>query len=205
MGERWSIGRCRIGNAVRHGLVVAQPSGNGQRASRLRAEVHFAKLIDVLEDGRELARDSIELRRIGLQMRELRDALNFGRVNLHEGKQKAEGRNGYRSLATSWSGSCLLLSSSFLTLPQPYGGKYLLVRRESSCFVFRVDLLAVHEDIEDAIPAFDELTLDLKLTLNLSRQTGGPGKVVSNDAVFDSNVHSLSDDTARTRIAVMLS
>jgi hypothetical protein len=51
------------------------------------------------------------------------------------------------------------------------------------------DLLTVDADVEDAAAAADELTVDTEFTLDLSRQTGGSGEVVSNAAVVDSDVH----------------
>jgi hypothetical protein len=59
------------------------------------------------------------------------------------------------------------------------------------------DALAVHIDVEDAARGADHLDLDAgKLLLQLSRQTGGSGLVVSDDAVFDPDVHG--------RLAVMV-
>lgn len=50
--------------------------------------------------------------------------------------------------------------------------------------------VAVHGHLEDSPRGLDQLGLDTgKLFLQLSRQTGGSGLVVSNDAVFDADVH----------------
>jgi hypothetical protein len=51
------------------------------------------------------------------------------------------------------------------------------------------DPLVVDGDDEDAAAAADDLRVDAQLSLDLSRQTGGSGEVVSNAAVIDSDVH----------------
>jgi len=56
---------------------------------------------------------------------------------------------------------------------------------------------AVHFDVEDAARGFDELDLRVrKGAADLGRQTGGPGFVVSNDAVFDGYAHVVNDSGA---------
>jgi len=57
--------------------------------------------------------------------------------------------------------------------------------------------LAVHLDLEDAAGGLDELDLRVrKGAADLGRQTGGPGFVVSNDAVFDGYTHVVNDSGA---------
>jgi hypothetical protein len=49
---------------------------------------------------------------------------------------------------------------------------------------------AVHCDLENATRGSHQLDLHIgKLPLQLSRQTGGSGLVVSDDAVFDADMH----------------
>ena len=60
---------------------------------------------------------------------------------------------------------------------------------EPALFLLREELPVVHAHDEDAARAADELTLVSEGSFDLGRQTGGPGKVVSNAAVIDSNVH----------------
>jgi hypothetical protein len=56
--------------------------------------------------------------------------------------------------------------------------------------VLREDPLVVGSHHEDASAAAHDFAVDAELLLDLSRQTGGSGKVVSNAAVVDSDVHS---------------
>lgn len=63
-------------------------------------------------------------------------------------------------------------------------------RRKPSLFPLGEQLLVVGGDDEDAAAAANELAVEAQFLLDLSRQTGGSGKVVSNAAVVDSNVHS---------------
>jgi hypothetical protein len=65
----------------------------------------------------------------------------------------------------------------------------LALCRKSPLILFGEELLIVGADDEDAAGAAHELGLDAELLPDLGRQTGGPGKVVSNAAVVDSNVH----------------
>ena len=51
--------------------------------------------------------------------------------------------------------------------------------------MFREDPLAVDGDVEDPAAAAHEMALDAQLFLDLSRQTGGSRKIVSNAAVID--------------------
>lgn len=52
----------------------------------------------------------------------------------------------------------------------------------------------VDEHIEDAAAAFDQVARYTHCLLDLGRQTGGPRKVVSTDAVMDLDLH---DGTSR--------
>lgn len=52
------------------------------------------------------------------------------------------------------------------------------------------DQLAVHRDLEQAAGGLDQLNFRLRVRLlQLSRQTGGSGLVVSNNAVLDCYMH----------------
>lgn len=51
------------------------------------------------------------------------------------------------------------------------------------------DPLIIRGDEEDPAAAAHDLAVDSELFLDLSRQTGGSGEVVSNAAVVDANVH----------------
>jgi hypothetical protein len=53
------------------------------------------------------------------------------------------------------------------------------------------------DDIEHAAAAADELRLDTEFLFDRGRQTGGPGKVVSNAAVFDRQVHVFLNRSAQ--------
>ena len=46
-------------------------------------------------------------------------------------------------------------------------------------------------DVEDPAVPFDQLCLDSQLLLDKSRQTGGPGIVVSDLAEFDGDLHGV--------------
>ena len=61
--------------------------------------------------------------------------------------------------------------------------------RKTAGLAFGEDLPVVGRNDEDAAAAADELGLEAGLLPDLGRQTGSPGKVVSNAAVVDSNVH----------------
>jgi hypothetical protein len=47
----------------------------------------------------------------------------------------------------------------------------------------------VDDDFEDPVPTLDEPSVGLKFALELGRQPGGAWLVVSNNAVFDADVH----------------
>jgi len=55
--------------------------------------------------------------------------------------------------------------------------------------VLREDECAVDLDLEDAVLALDQARVRSKLSLELGRQPGGTWLVVSNNAVFDRDVH----------------
>jgi hypothetical protein len=60
----------------------------------------------------------------------------------------------------------------------------------TSRFGFLVDGLSVAEDFEAAAPRRNHLQLRVGKTLaNLSRQTGSSRLVVSNNAIFDADLH----------------
>jgi len=57
--------------------------------------------------------------------------------------------------------------------------------------------LALHFDVEDPAGGLDELDLRVrKGAADLGRQTGGPGFVVSNDAVLNGYAHVVNDSGA---------
>jgi hypothetical protein len=57
---------------------------------------------------------------------------------------------------------------------------------------FLVDRNAIAQNFESTAPRWNQFDLRLgKPLTNFGRQTGGPGFVVSNDAVFDRDLHSL--------------
>ena len=54
-----------------------------------------------------------------------------------------------------------------------------------------VDRLAIAEDLEPSASRWDQLDLRVGKSLpDFDRQTGGPGLIVSNDAVFDRDSHA---------------
>jgi hypothetical protein len=55
--------------------------------------------------------------------------------------------------------------------------------------MLRVDQLPVERHVEDAAGALDELGVDVELLPEMSRQTGGLGRIVSRHAVLDRDVH----------------
>ena len=71
----------------------------------------------------------------------------------------------------------------------------LFLGRESSLVILREDLLVPDSDVEDSSAAADDRGVDLEFLLDLSRQTGGSGKVVSNAAVFDRDLHGRSSSS----------
>lgn len=68
----------------------------------------------------------------------------------------------------------------------------LLVLRESPDLVFGEDQSAVDLDVEDPVITGYELGLAVHGFLDLGRQTGGRGEVVSTPAVGDGDLHGMS-------------
>jgi hypothetical protein len=60
---------------------------------------------------------------------------------------------------------------------------------ESSGLVLRVDQLAIHDDVEDAIIAPDEFRLDAPGFLDFGHQPGGLREIVSSHTVGDGDLH----------------
>ena len=87
----------------------------------------------------------------------------------------------------------------------------LLLRGEALFIPLRENLLVVDEDVEHAAALADDLAVDSEGLLDLSRQTGSSGEVISNAAVVDSNVHRsplafyFPAGSVLTRMAVTLS
>src|SRR5262249_4002939 len=90
-----------------------------------------------------------------------------------------------RSLSTapSTSGS----SSAFRHSAQ--GLQYLFAVGKAARAVLGIDQRTVRRDVEHAVAALDELGLHAELCRDFGRQTGGPGEVVSTDAVLDGDAH----------------
>ena len=59
------------------------------------------------------------------------------------------------------------------------------------------DQLAVAGDLENASLPFDQPGFDTELLLDLGRQTGGPGEIVSDAAVFDLDSHAVWSPSAQ--------
>ena len=70
---------------------------------------------------------------------------------------------------------------------------------ETACLLLGEDQLVVDGDLEDSTGSLDELRLDAELLLDLLRQTGGAGVVVSDPAVLD------DDGRGHTRLLSPLS
>jgi len=67
-----------------------------------------------------------------------------------------------------------------------------LLGRKAPFVVLREEALLVDRDVEDPAAATHELTFDAELFLDLSRQTGGSGEIVSDAAIIDPNLHDIS-------------
>jgi len=66
------------------------------------------------------------------------------------------------------------------------------VIREPALVLLREHELPVHADLELAATSAHERGVEAALLLDLGRQTGGPGKIVSSDAVTDLDGHTIS-------------
>jgi hypothetical protein len=76
--------------------------------------------------------------------------------------------------------------------PQDLAGRGVPAER-----FFRKQLPPVHLDLEHAPRRLDEFHFRLRVhPADLGRQTGGPGFVVSNDAVFDHYAHTVYNSRA---------
>jgi hypothetical protein len=64
-----------------------------------------------------------------------------------------------------------------------------VVLREPADVVLAPDLRAVHVHVEHTAGTFDQLRRHLEGLLDLIRQTGGLGQIVSLGAVFDADLH----------------
>ena len=65
----------------------------------------------------------------------------------------------------------------------------LPVIRESPQSALGKNQIAVDRDLEDPVLALDQAHIRAKLVAQLSRQPGGAWLVVSNDAIFNGDVH----------------
>jgi len=63
--------------------------------------------------------------------------------------------------------------------------------------LLREHLAAIYFNLEHTPRRLNELYVGLRVTVtDLGRQTGGPGFIVSNDAVFDDHAHGVYDSRA---------
>ena len=69
------------------------------------------------------------------------------------------------------------------------GLEHLAVFGESPHLVLGEDQLAIDGHVEDTAVSLHELDFTAELPLDLGRQTGGPGQVVSANAVLDGDGH----------------
>jgi len=67
--------------------------------------------------------------------------------------------------------------------------QYLAVVREAAGGALGKNQVAVHGNLEHAASGGDQLALHVESFLQLGRQTGGAGLVVSFPAVFDLDLH----------------
>jgi len=68
----------------------------------------------------------------------------------------------------------------------------LSMLREATRHVLGIEQLVIEFDIEDATASFDELSVQAEFLLNFCRQTGGSGLIISNDAIFNGELHGSS-------------
>ncbi len=66
---------------------------------------------------------------------------------------------------------------------------YLSWIGKPACLPFREDQLPIDLDLEDTVFALDQARVRAELVAQLSRQPGGAWLVVSNNAVFDGDIH----------------
>jgi hypothetical protein len=69
-------------------------------------------------------------------------------------------------------------------------GLDLAGKGKTTCLSLGVDELVADGDLEDSAGPFDELGFDAELLLDLLRQTGGAGEVVSDSAVLDGDARN---------------
>ena len=113
------------------------------------------------------------------------------------GREKREDGVGHNRLIRRFCLSSALapLPSPFAPLPSPlfrHRPHHFPGLRKSARLMLRKDPLPVHGDVEYASASPLEFRVDSEGFLDLGRQTGGPGGVVSNDAVFNLDVHDFS-------------
>jgi len=65
-----------------------------------------------------------------------------------------------------------------------------VVRKSSQGTLGKYEI-SIHRDLEDPVLTLDQLDCGSKLVIQLGRQPGGPRLVISNNAVFDRNIHTL--------------
>ena len=75
------------------------------------------------------------------------------------------------------------------TASRPDLRQHLFGLREPTRLVLGEDQLSIDDDVEDASRSLQELRLDSEFILDLGRQTGGAGQVVSPYAVADLDLH----------------
>ena len=75
---------------------------------------------------------------------------------------------------------------------------------EPSLIVLAEHASVIDRHVEPSAAASNDFAIDPELILELGRQTGGPGKVISNAAIVDSNTHQIPQTTS-SRIVVTLS
>jgi hypothetical protein len=68
----------------------------------------------------------------------------------------------------------------------------LSIIRETPKGPLRKHQITVDDDLEDTVCTLDEMRRGAKLPIQFGRQPGGPWLVVSNNAIFDRNVHHAS-------------
>ena len=98
------------------------------------------------------------------------------------------------------------LSRAFRVLLAANDLRHLSIIRKTAKGSFRKHEITIDDDLEDPVRALDQLRRCLKLSVQFGRQPGGPWLVVSDDAVFDRDIHRASSlvprilaDPARAR------